>query len=101
MKAFGAVQVERYGALLLLVVSVAATYWLSRQAAAVANSANVREEQIERLATLVDRRGAGLAAEATSLVGFEGLFAGHQVVWQAGPHGQVLSLQVDPPEDSR
>ena len=101
MRSFGAVQVERYGALLLLVVSVAATYWLSRQAAAVANSANVREEQIERLATLVDRRGAGLAAETTSLAGFEGLFAGHQVVWQAGPHGQVLSLQVAPPEDSR
>lgn len=101
MKAFGAVQVERYGALLLLVVSVTATYWLSQQAASVANSANVREEQLERLATLVDRRGAGLAAEASSLAGFEGLFAGQQVVWQAGPHGRVLSLQVPPPEDHR
>ena len=101
MKAFGAVQVERYGALLLLVVSVTATYWLSRQAAAVANSANLREEQLERLATLVDRRGAGLAAESTSLAGFEGLFAGQQVVWQAGPHGRVLSLQVDSAEPRR
>lgn len=101
MKAFGAVQVERYGALLLLVVSVAATYGLSRQAAAVANSANVREEQVERLATLVDRRGAGLPAEASSLVGLEGLFAGQQVVWQAGRHGPVLTLQVAAPEEHR
>lgn len=101
MKDFGAVQVERYGALLLLVVSVTATYWLSGQAASVATSANVREEQLERLATLVDHRGAGLAAEATSLAGFEGLFAGQQIVWQAGRHGRFLSLQVTPPEVRR
>lgn len=93
MTGSGGVRLERWSAFALLLVSAGATWWLSEQAEAVAAVANQREEQLEHVATLVERRGeAGLRAPG-ALPDFDGLFAGQRIVWRDTGAGRVLSLQ--------
>jgi len=89
---FGGVQVERWGALLLLTVSGAGTWLLSQQAVEVANATSVREEQIEHLVTLVGMRAGNLAPEPAPLRSLEGLFEGQRLDWLETPTGRILTL---------
>ena len=89
---FGGVQVERWGALLLLSVSGAGTWWLSQQAVQVANATNVREEKLEHLATLVSEQGGSVAPESAPLHSLEGLFEGQRLAWLETPTGRILTL---------
>ncbi len=92
MRRFGGVQVERWGALLLLSVSGAGTWWLSQQAVEVASATSVREEKLEHLATLVVGGGGSAALAPPPLESLEGLFEGQRLAWQETPTGRILTL---------
>jgi len=87
------VRLERWGALVLLLVSGVGTWWLARHAAVVTSSASARQEQLDYLATLVDRHGVSRAAVPPPLRNLDGLFHGQQLVWSDCPAGRVLSLR--------
>jgi len=90
--------IERWGAFLLLATSLWAAAWLGQEAKNVVGRTSVREQQLERLGILIAERGQ---ADGGSLDTFDGLFPGHQVVWQQTAAGPVLALRAVPDEASR
>jgi hypothetical protein len=90
--------IERWGAFLLLATSLWAAAWLGQEARNVVGRTSVREQQLERLSILLAERGK---VDDASLATFDGLFPGHQVVWQQTTAGPVLALRAVPDEAPR
>lgn len=90
-----AAAIEFVAALLLLATSFWAAAWLGQEATHVRERTSVREQQLGQLAGLMAERGK---ADRGSLDAFDGLFPGHQVVWQQTSAGPVLALRIVPAE---
>ncbi|MDO8349492.1 MAG: hypothetical protein Q7T30_04625 [Planctomycetota bacterium] len=72
--------------------------WLQHEAGNVVERTHAREQQIERLASLM---AAPPPVAGGVLADFDGLFAGHRVAWQQTATGPVLVLRVRPDEVPR
>ena len=80
---------ERLAAMLLLTLATGAAIWVEQSVVVTSNSTAHRQVQLRELQLVT---GAAPAALRADLRRFDGLFHGHELVWENGVAGSYLTL---------